>query len=277
MTFYNPYSQIYTTMEAVLSFKANGLISVEETKYLNIMDRYYNFDNSSHVFRLLFEICYFIILIVYITIEVKAIMKHIKHNFEAFKKEQDHLEMKEQRIKDREARQKQLRMEMLKQGENPGAVDVQEEDDSAQDFYVGEDSNVDDSNNNQAAKKMQEMQEMSQKAIMTYGVGIIRFVPMGLKDHFNDIWNLFDVVIFGLASITVPIWINFIVRHSRIFKNKPSIAFDEALRLKESSMGSFMFAMQMGQIDLEDFSKDILTASQNNELYALGEMLQTYQ
>lgn len=57
---------------------------------------------------------------------------------------------------------------------------------------------------------------------MTYGVGIIRFIPMGLKEHFKDLWNLFDVVVFTLGAITVPIWIAIINKHSKIFDLKPT-------------------------------------------------------
>ena len=55
---------------------------------------------------------------------------------------------------------------------------------------------------------------------MTYGVGFIKFIPMGLKDHFKDIWNFFDVIIFTLAAITVPIWISIMTTHAKFFDQK---------------------------------------------------------
>jgi DNA integrity scanning protein DisA with diadenylate cyclase activity len=97
MTFYNPYSQIYTTLAIELNFKANGLIKVEPVNYLNMMERFYNFSNQSHVLRLFGELIYLVILIVYITIEVKVIFKHVRHNFETFKKKQEFQEFKETR------------------------------------------------------------------------------------------------------------------------------------------------------------------------------------
>ena len=33
------------------------------------------------------------------------------------------------------------------------------------------------------------------------------FIPLGLKEHFQDIWNFLDVIIFTLAGIMVPIWL----------------------------------------------------------------------
>jgi len=40
---------------------------------------------------------------------------------------------------------------------------------------------------------------------------------MGLREHFQDIWNFFDVIIFTLAAIMVPIWVDIIFIHSKTF------------------------------------------------------------
>jgi hypothetical protein len=55
---------------------------------------------------------------------------------------------------------------------------------------------------------------------MTYGVGIIKFIPMGLRDHFKDVWNFIDVIIVTLSAISVPLWIVIITTHSMFFDNK---------------------------------------------------------
>ena len=37
--------------------------------------------------------------------------------------------------------------------------------------------------------------------------------------HFQDYWKLLDVIIFTLAAIMVPIWINFMYLHVDTFKS----------------------------------------------------------
>lgn len=55
---------------------------------------------------------------------------------------------------------------------------------------------------------------MTERVLMAYSVGIIKFIPMGLKDHFKDVWNFIDVIIVGMSSISVPLWIAIISIHS---------------------------------------------------------------
>lgn len=102
--------------------------------------------------------------------------------------------------------------------------------------------------------------QKSQKVIMTYGVGILSFVPKGLKDHFQDIWNFFDVIIFTLATISVPMWLSIVRGHSRLFNNKPSIAFDEVLNL-QGNESRFVWGSFAPKLDLDGFSDDIINAS----------------
>lgn len=47
----------------------------------------------------------------------------------------------------------------------------------------------------------------------------IPYIPKGLIAHFQDYWKLLDVIIFTLAAIMVPIWINFMYLHVDTFKS----------------------------------------------------------
>lgn len=93
---------------------------------------------------------------------------------------------------------------------------------------------------------------------MTYGVGIIKFIPMGLKDHFKDFWNFIDVIIVGLSSISVPIWIIIISIHSKYFNNRTT---------------------QTDTIDVNEdlkFNEDIKNLVQQFDVYRIGYYLQMY-
>ena len=66
-----------------------------------------------------------------------------------------------------------------------------------------------------AALKSREFAENRTKEILK----LVRLIPLGLKEHFADIWNMMDVIIFSLAMYIVPLWIYIMVKHVDNFKN----------------------------------------------------------
>lgn len=95
------------------------------------------------------------------------------------------------------------------------------------------------------------MQDKTQEMLLTYGVGIVKFIPMGLKSHFKNIWNFFDVIIFTLAAITVPMWLKIVVLHTRNFEGMSTMKVDE-------------------DINSTDWASDIVLLSQNEKVYQIG-------
>jgi len=87
--------------------------------------------------------------------------------------------------------------------------------------------------------------------LLTYGMGILKFIPMGLKSHFKNLSNVLDVVIFTLAAITVPMWLTIFVLHSRTFE--------------------VMNTMQLSSdTTTTDWASDIVLLSQNEKVYRIG-------
>lgn len=93
----NPNTEIYTIVVISAKFNPNGRINVNKVNFLNISGKYYNFQKASNVFRFIFEILYVCILALYIIVESNQIIKHIKHNFESTKKEEEYQEKKKER------------------------------------------------------------------------------------------------------------------------------------------------------------------------------------
>ena len=46
-----------------------------------------------------------------------------------------------------------------------------------------------------------------------YVLGILKFLPMGVKAHFKDFWNVFDVTIVIIAAIAAGDWLRFVFLH----------------------------------------------------------------
>jgi hypothetical protein len=87
--------------------------------------------------------------------------------------------------------------------------------------------------------------------LLTYGMGILKFIPMGLKSHFKNLSNVLDVVIFTLAAITVPMWLTIIVLHSRTFEGM------NTMQLTSDTTNT-------------DWASDIVLLSQNEKVYRIG-------
>jgi len=89
---------------------------------------------------------------------------------------------------------------------------------------------------------------------------------MGVTEHFNDLWNVFDVTILIIAAITATIWVQIYIIHSE------SLAAD----LDLDSTG----ATQSGnteELHVEATAETLINASQNIDLYHLGYYLVQYR
>lgn len=104
----NPNTEIYTIVVIQARFNPNGRLNVRKVNYLNISGKYYNFQKASNLFRFFFEILYVCILALYIIVESNQIIKHIKHNFESTKKEEEYQQKKKERQRLRELKQKRM-------------------------------------------------------------------------------------------------------------------------------------------------------------------------
>ena len=71
------------------------------------------------------------------------------------------------------------------------------------------------------AEKAQKMLKEEAESRSKQLLNLIKFLPMALKEHFQDIWNFFDVVIFGLAAVVVPMWIYIMNLHWSNFPRNP--------------------------------------------------------
>jgi hypothetical protein len=257
MIFYNPYSEIYTIVIIRLDFMTNGLVQVGQIEYLNVHARYYNFSKTSNLLRLFCELIYCVILFLYILIEVKQISKLVVRNFDLHKKTEEIQQQKEEK----KTKQKDIEKDE-KVADLLGYDDADEVKDQV---YIPGQENKNGAKE-QAEQKMQDVANQGKKVFCTYVIGLIKFVPMGLKDHFQDIWNFFDVIIFSLAAITVPLWLRIIHLHASVFTEKVAM-----YRISDSG----------GHADQEfdtdfNYAEDILNVSQNPDLYKIGHTLTTY-
>lgn len=222
MMFYNPYTDTYTIAIVQTTFKANSHIDNSKVQFMNIRGDYYNFHQSRNVIRLLCEIIYVCILVLYITIEVNQILKLVYYQFEKTQKEEE-LEAKK---KERQKKKKRVKKQNMMDGQD---VYLQDEDE-------------------QKNLEIQQAQKVINKSM-----SLVRFVPNALRQHFQDIWNFLDVIIFTLASITVPMWILIITNHTRIFVNRQN----KLVHLDEDQHATIN----------ENYSENIVKASQKHEMY----------
>lgn len=73
------------------------------------------------------------------------------------------------------------------------------------------------------AEKAHKMLKEEAESRSKHLLNLIKFVPMGLKEHFQDIWNFFDVAIFGLAAVIVPLWIYIMNLHWSNFSRSAAL------------------------------------------------------
>lgn len=105
--------------------------------------------------------------------------------------------------------------------------------------------------------------DQAQKMVMTYGVGFIKFIPMGLKDHFRDVWNMLDVLIVILSTIGVVMWLRIITVHSYYFSNRNVQVIDPSVDLDS--------------LNVEQFEADLLVKIQQYDVYRVAYWLSLYQ
>ena len=85
MMFYNPYTDMYTTVMIHTTFKVNGFIESTDIAFTNIQGYYYS-PKSETLLRMACEFVYMVILIVNILIEVSQIGHEVYKKFEERKK-----------------------------------------------------------------------------------------------------------------------------------------------------------------------------------------------
>lgn len=68
MMFMNPYSEIYTIVAIQANFYPSGRMQVTDINYMNVISKFYNWSKSSNIIRLLCEVLFVLILVIYIVI-----------------------------------------------------------------------------------------------------------------------------------------------------------------------------------------------------------------
>lgn len=86
---------------------------------------------------------------------------------------------------------------------------------------------------------------------------------MGLREHFQDIWNFFDVIIFTLAAIMVPIWVDIIFIHFNTFttnaaQNANRQEFGQIFQMKKTEAE---LAADEEAFFKTDFAENLIAAS----------------
>ena len=76
MMFYNSFNDIYTMLVIETHFTPNGLVN-SHYKFMNVKGTYYELDKTSSWIRMIIELLFCIILVVYTFIEGNQIMKII--------------------------------------------------------------------------------------------------------------------------------------------------------------------------------------------------------
>ena len=85
---------------------------------------------------------------------------------------------------------------------------------------------------------------------------------MGVTEHFNDLWNVFDVTFFTIAAITATIWIQIYILHSESL-----VTVSSADDTQSSDIG----------VHVEATATTLMNASQNINLYRLGYYIVQYR
>lgn len=96
-------------------------------------------------------------------------------------------------------------------------------------------------------------------------LSLARFLPNALKEHFKDVWNILDVFIFGLASVTFPMWLRIVVLHHFNFEENDRVILNHEDIHHDS-----------GHFDVL-YSQNLVNASQNFEVYKIGYILGYYK
>ena len=77
MTFYNPYTKIYTIVVYESNVRPSGMIETSNTFYYNIKESYYQWDNPFTFFRIILEGMFLCILFLYTFLEINTILRVI--------------------------------------------------------------------------------------------------------------------------------------------------------------------------------------------------------
>lgn len=89
---------------------------------------------------------------------------------------------------------------------------------------------------------------------------------MGVTEHFNDLWNVFDATILIIAAITATIWVKIYILHSESLATDPNL--DSAGSTQSSDADS---------LHVEATAETLNNVSQNIDLYELGYYLVQYR
>ena len=89
---------------------------------------------------------------------------------------------------------------------------------------------------------------------------------MGVTEHFNDLWNVFDVTLLIIAAITATIWIKIYLIHSESLAGHVGVPGAGGTESSDTE-----------ELHVEATAETLMKASQNNDLYRVGYYLIQYR